>query len=75
MPRAKAEKPAPAKTAPLPADMTEQELREMLLVHIYKTALVRSQVEAICEILIKRKVTTYEEIWKRTQEIYQDSKL
>jgi len=49
-------------------DMSKQELKELLLVNTYKLAIVRSQLEALTEVLIKHKLTTYEEIWKKTNE-------
>ncbi len=56
-------------------ELSKQEMKELLLIQAYKTALVRSQVEAITEILIKNKVTTYEEVWRKTNEIFKDSSL
>lgn len=56
-------------------DLSKQELKELLLVNTYKLALVRSQVEAIKDILIKEKLTTFEEIWKKTNENFKESKI
>ena len=54
-------------------DLSKQELKELLLINTYKLALVRSQVEAISEILIKKKLATYEEIWNKTNESFKES--
>lgn len=54
------------------ADFSKQELKELLLINSYKLALTRSQVEAITQILIKNKLTTYEEIWKKTNENFKE---
>ena len=55
--------------------LSKQELKELLLVTTYKLALTRSQVEAITEILVKKKITTHEEVWKSTNKIFEDSKV
>lgn len=47
-------------------ELSKQELKELLLINTYKLALVRGQLEAITDILIKKKLTTYEEIWTKT---------
>ncbi len=49
-------------------DLSVQELRELLLINTYKLAVVRSQLEAVTSILIKKNITTYEEIWKKTND-------
>ncbi|MAG38597.1 hypothetical protein CMO90_00750 [Candidatus Woesearchaeota archaeon] len=54
-------------------DMSKQELKELLLINTYKLALARSQVEAVVEILINKKLTTYEEVWKRTNQNFKES--
>jgi len=54
-------------------DMSKQELKELLLINTYKLAIVRSQLEALTEVLIKHKLTTYEEIWKKTNENFKHS--
>ena len=57
------------------SDMSKQEMKELLLINSYKLALVRSQLEAMSEVLIKSKLTTYEEIWKKTDKNFKSSKL
>ncbi|MFH1770486.1 MAG: hypothetical protein ABH828_02925 [archaeon] len=47
-------------------ELSKQELKELLLINTYKLALVRSQLEAITDVLIKKKLATYEEIWTKT---------
>ena len=50
------------------SELSKQELKELLLINTYKLALVRSQLEAISDILIREKLATYEEIWTKTNE-------
>ncbi|MBD3209023.1 hypothetical protein GF367_01220 [Candidatus Woesearchaeota archaeon] len=52
--------------------LSAQELRELAMVNAYKVALTRKQLDAVIDILIKKKLTTYEEIWKRTNERFQE---
>jgi hypothetical protein len=47
-------------------DLSKQELKELVLINTYKLAMVRSQLEALTEVLIKKKLATYEEIWNKT---------
>ncbi|MBU0471369.1 MAG: hypothetical protein KKF89_03000 [Nanoarchaeota archaeon] len=54
-------------------DLSKQELKELLLINTYKLALVRSQLEAITNILIKKKLATYEEIWNNTNDNFKES--
>lgn len=54
-------------------DMSHQELKELLMINMYKMALLRAQLEAITKVLVKNKITTHEEIWKDTNEHFQDS--
>jgi hypothetical protein len=54
-------------------DLSNQELKELLLINMYKLALVRAQLEAISSILIKHKLATFEEIWKQTNENFKNS--
>jgi hypothetical protein len=56
-------------------DMSKQEIKELLMINTYKLALVRSQLEALSSILIKKKLATYEEIWKQTEDNLKDSSL
>ena len=54
-------------------ELSDQELKELLLINMYKLALVRAQLEALTSILIKHKITTFEEVWKLTNENFKDS--
>lgn len=54
-------------------DLSKQEIKEILLINMYKLALVRSQLEVVTEILVKNKLATREQIWKRTDENFEDS--
>ena len=53
--------------------LSRDELRELLLINTYKLALTRAQVDAIMEILIKKGVTNYDEVWKKTNEIFKEN--
>ena len=54
-------------------DLSDQELKELLLINMYKLALVRAQLEALTSVLIKHKITTFEEVWKLTNDNFKDS--
>jgi hypothetical protein len=54
--------------------LSNEELKDLLLINSYKLALTRAQLEAVIEILIKNKILTYDEVWKRTNEIFKDMK-
>jgi len=56
-------------------DFSKQELKELALVNAYKLAIIRSQIESINDVLIKHKLTTYEELWKKTNKNFKDSNL
>ncbi|MBW2982842.1 hypothetical protein KY327_00900 [Candidatus Woesearchaeota archaeon] len=51
--------------------MSARELRELVMVNAYKLALTRNQLDAVVDILIRHKLATYEEVWKRTNERFQ----
>lgn len=53
--------------------LSDQELKELLLINMYKLALVRAQLEALTSIMIKHKITTFDEVWKLTNENFKDS--
>lgn len=55
------------------SELSDQELKELLLINMYKLALVRAQLEAITSILIRNKLTTFEEVWKETNKNFKDS--
>lgn len=54
-------------------DLSDQELKELLLINMYKLALVRAQLEAVSNILIKNKIASFEEIWKKTNENFKNT--
>jgi len=54
-------------------ELSDQELKELLLINMYKLALVRAQLEAITSILIKHKLTNFEEVWKETNENFKNT--
>jgi len=53
--------------------LSKQELRELVLINTYKLALTRSQLDAVVDVLIKNKITTYEEVWKLTNDRFKES--
>jgi hypothetical protein len=53
--------------------LSTQELKELLMINTYKLAVVRAQLDAIMQVLIKNKLATYEEIWKKTDESFKES--
>ena len=53
--------------------LSTQELKELLMINTYKLAVVRAQLDAIMQVLIKNKLATYEEIWKKTDESLKES--
>jgi len=54
-------------------NLSEQELKELLMINMYKMALMRAQLEAVTSVLIKNKLATYEEIWKETNVNFKNS--
>ncbi|HIH32301.1 TPA: hypothetical protein HA235_06360 [Candidatus Woesearchaeota archaeon] len=54
--------------------LSEDDLKDLLLINSYKLAMTRAQLEAVIEILIKHKLMTYEEVWKRTNEIFKEQR-
>lgn len=53
--------------------LSNQELRELLMVNMYKMALLRAQLEAVTNVLIKNKLTNYEEVWHQTNENFKNT--
>ena len=53
--------------------LSKQEMKEIILINTYKMALIRSQLEVITDILVKNKLATREQIWKKTEENFEDS--
>jgi hypothetical protein len=54
-------------------DLSDQELKELLLINMYKLALTRAQLEAVTNVLIRNKFATLDEIWKETNENFKNS--
>ncbi|MFH0870376.1 MAG: hypothetical protein V1866_04960 [archaeon] len=54
-------------------NLSEQELKELLMINMYKMALMRAQLEAVTNVIIKNKLATYEEIWKDTNDNFKNS--
>ena len=55
--------------------LSAQELKELLMINTYKLAMARGQIEALSDILIKNNITTYEEIWKKTNDNLKESNI
>lgn len=56
-------------------DLSQQEMKERLMLQAYKLALLRGQVEALTDIIVKNRLATREEVWKLTEENFEDSSL
>jgi hypothetical protein len=56
------------------SNLSRDELRELLMINTYKLALTRAQIDALVDIMIKKGITTYDEVWKRTNEIFKENK-
>jgi hypothetical protein len=54
-------------------DLSPQDMKELLLLQAYKMALLRGQVEALTDIIVRHKLATREEVWKLTEENFEDS--
>ena len=54
-------------------DLSGQEIKELLLITMYKMALMRAQLEAINNVLIKNRITTLDQLWKDTNENFKNS--
>ena len=54
-------------------DLSEQEVKELLLINMYKMALMRAQLEALTNIIIKNKLASFEDIWKDTNENFKNA--
>jgi hypothetical protein len=54
-------------------DLSDQELKELLLINMYKLAMVRAQVEALTSIMMRKKIASFEEIWKETHENFKNT--
>ncbi len=52
--------------------LSKQELRELVMINTYKLRIARTQLEAVIEVLIEKKIATYEDIWKRTHEKFKE---
>jgi hypothetical protein len=54
------------------AKLSPQETRELLLLTMYKLALARAQLDALTDILVKKKMLKREEVWKLTAEKFEE---
>lgn len=55
--------------------LSNEDLKDILLVNTYKLAMTRAQLEALVDILIKKKIITYEDYWKLTNEKLKELKV
>jgi polyhydroxyalkanoate synthesis regulator phasin len=55
--------------------LTASEMKELLLMNMYKLAMVRSQLDAVTDVLVKKKLTTTEQLWKETHERFSGPEL
>ena len=51
------------------------ETKELLLLTMYKLTMVRSQLDALTDVVVKKKLATREELWKATEERFRDQSL
>ena len=52
--------------------MSLKETKELLLMSMYKLSLVRSQMDALTDLLVKKKLIAREQLWKETNERFED---
>lgn len=55
--------------------LNTSEMKELLLMNMYKLALVRSQLDAVTDVLVKKKLVTREKLWKETRECFSGPEL
>ncbi|MFH1650409.1 MAG: hypothetical protein ABIA93_07740 [Candidatus Woesearchaeota archaeon] len=51
--------------------MSPESIRELLLLNTYKVAVLRAQVDTLSDILVKKKLITREQLWKLTNEQFE----
>ncbi|MFH1175048.1 MAG: hypothetical protein V1725_08010 [archaeon] len=61
-----------AKKSELSDQLSLAQVKELLLITQYKLAFTRAQLEAVCDVLVKHKLTTQEELWKKTNEHFKN---
>ncbi len=54
-------------------NLSEHEVKELLLINMYKMALMRAQLETLTNIIIKNRLADFEEIWKETNENFKNT--
>jgi hypothetical protein len=54
------------------AKLSPQETRDLLLLTMYKLALARAQLDALTDLLVKKKMLTREEVWKLTAKRFEE---
>jgi hypothetical protein len=53
--------------------LSPEETKELLLLSMYKLAMVRAQLDALSDVLVKKKLLTREELWKLTARKFEES--
>ena len=53
--------------------LSPEETKELLLLSMYKLAMVRAQLDAVSDVLVKKKLLTREELWKLTAKKFEES--
>lgn len=56
------------------AKLSEEEVRELLVLSMYKLAMTRAHVDALSDLLVKKKVVKREELWDLTAEKFDENK-
>ena len=54
------------------AKLSDVEVRELLLMTMYKLALTRAQVDALTDVLVKKKLVKRADVWKLTAEKFEE---
>ncbi len=53
--------------------LSQKEMKDLLVLTMYKLAVTRSQLDAVTDVLVKKKLTTRADLWKKTDEHFSDT--
>ncbi len=53
--------------------LSQKEMKELLVLTMYKLAVTRSQLDAVTDVLVKKRLTTRADLWKQTDEHFSDT--
>lgn len=53
--------------------LKQEELKELSLINGFKLTIARAQIDALVQLLKKKKLLTYEEFWKATKQFLEES--